>query len=196
MFYLRSLATLIFAFFFLVLSGATTAAAASTSDVLPPTSITASGASHAAANVTYTQGPDVNGKPTYVNGAITVSWNSASSAWLVWEGLEDLFSAYYFSGDDVADPTLVTTWETIGSFGPNMPTFASTSPSAGFSITESGGTTVATENGASDSFDVLLSVQPTTDVVLSVVSAEATKLTVDKALLTFTNGNWNIPQSR
>lgn len=62
-------------------------------------------------------------------------------------------------------------------------------------ITESGGSTTATEDGATDSFDVVLTVQPTSDVVLTVVSSAPGQATVDRSTLTFTPSNWDTPQT-
>lgn len=64
-----------------------------------------------------------------------------------------------------------------------------------FVITESGGTTVVTEDGPTDSFDVVLTLQPASDVVLTVVSATPGEATVDQATLTFTPSNWDTPQT-
>ena len=66
---------------------------------------------------------------------------------------------------------------------------------AGFSIVQSGGTTAVTEGGATDSFTVVLTAQPTTDVVFNISSNDTTSATVSAATLTFTNGNWDTPQT-
>lgn len=66
----------------------------------------------------------------------------------------------------------------------------------GVAITESGGSTDVVENGASDTFSVVLDTEPTTDVTIS-INAES-EVAVDKTTLTFTNSGganpWNIPQ--
>ena len=67
--------------------------------------------------------------------------------------------------------------------------------SAGFTVTQSGGSTGVAETGSTDTFTVSLTAQPATDVVLSVVSGDTGEATVDKAQLTFTNGNWNNAQT-
>ena len=43
---------------------------------------------------------------------------------------------------------------------------------AGFSVTDSGGTTAVTEAGTTDTFTVVLTAQPLTDVVLAVTSGD------------------------
>ena len=67
--------------------------------------------------------------------------------------------------------------------------------SAGFTVTQSGGSTGVAESGSTDTFTVSLTAQPATDVVLSVTSGDTGEATVDKAQLTFTNGNWNNAQT-
>ena len=67
--------------------------------------------------------------------------------------------------------------------------------SAGFTVTQSGGSTTVAESGSTDTFTVALTSQPTNDVVISVTSADTGEATVDKAQLTFTNGNWNNAQA-
>ncbi|MEQ5792238.1 hypothetical protein J4E06_14315, partial [Muricauda sp. NFXS6] len=51
------------------------------------------------------------------------------------------------------------------------------------------------ETGTTDTFTVVLDTQPATDVVLDVVSGDTNEGTVDLATLTFTNGNWDTPQT-
>ena len=65
---------------------------------------------------------------------------------------------------------------------------------AGITITETLGSTQTDESGTTDTFTVVLDAQPQTDVRLSVVSLETEEGTVNPSILTFTNGNWNIPQ--
>ncbi|MFL3002529.1 MAG: hypothetical protein ACJZ4L_02365 [Candidatus Poriferisodalaceae bacterium] len=67
--------------------------------------------------------------------------------------------------------------------------------SASFTVTQSGGSTGVAESGSTDTFTVSLTAQPATDVVLSVTSGDTGEATVDKAQLTFTNGNWNNAQT-
>lgn len=60
-------------------------------------------------------------------------------------------------------------------------------------ITPSEGSTILTENGRSDTYQIVLSHQPVADVVVT-VSPDA-QVTASSAALTFTNGNWNTPQT-
>ncbi len=66
---------------------------------------------------------------------------------------------------------------------------------AGITITESLGTTETEESGTTDAFTVVLTAQPVTGVRLSVVSLNTNEGTVNPNILTFTNGNWNVPQT-
>lgn len=64
---------------------------------------------------------------------------------------------------------------------------------AGVTVTQSGGTTVVVEGGATDTYTVVLTSQPTMNVVVT-VSGDA-QAGVAPGTLTFTSGNWNIAQS-
>jgi hypothetical protein len=63
----------------------------------------------------------------------------------------------------------------------------------GFTLSTS--TATVSETGTTATFTVVLNAQPGSDVVFSVVSADTGEATVDKAALTFTNANWNSPQT-
>ncbi len=59
-------------------------------------------------------------------------------------------------------------------------------PVAGLSTTEAGGT---------DQFDVVLTLEPTADVTFSVASSNTAEGTVSASSLTFTQTNWDVPQT-
>jgi hypothetical protein len=65
---------------------------------------------------------------------------------------------------------------------------------AGFTVTETGGTTVS-EGGTTDNFTVVLDAQPVTNVVFTVVSGDVGEATVAPATLTFQPADWNVPQT-
>ena len=67
--------------------------------------------------------------------------------------------------------------------------------SAGFTVAESGGSTSVSETGTTDTFTVVLQAQPTSDVVLTVASADTDEATVSPAALTFTPASWNSAQT-
>ncbi|RIV48756.1 calcium-binding protein, partial [Flagellimonas taeanensis] len=64
-----------------------------------------------------------------------------------------------------------------------------------FTIVEDGGVTTTSESGTTDTFTVVLDVQPLTDVILDIVSGNTSEGTVDLLQLTFTNANWDTPQT-
>ena len=65
--------------------------------------------------------------------------------------------------------------------------------SAGFSL--SSGNLDVGENGGSDAFTVVLDAQPSSDVVFTVLSDDTSEATVSPMVLTFTDANWNHPQT-
>ena len=67
--------------------------------------------------------------------------------------------------------------------------------SAGFTVTQSGGSTQVSESGSTDTFTVVLTAEPDSNVVISVVSADTGEATVSAASLTFTTGNWDSAQT-
>ena len=66
---------------------------------------------------------------------------------------------------------------------------------AGFTVAQSGGSTTVAETGSTDTFTVVLNAQPTSNVVIFVVSSDTGEATVSAGTLTFTNGNWDTPQT-
>ena len=66
---------------------------------------------------------------------------------------------------------------------------------AGFTVSETASNTSVAELGTTDTFDVVLTAQPNTDVVLTVTSGDTGESTVSPATLTFTNANWSIAQT-
>ncbi len=66
---------------------------------------------------------------------------------------------------------------------------------AGISITETDGNTITSEDGTTDTFDVVLDAEPASDVVINVTSDDTSEGTVSPAVLTFTSGNWDTPQT-
>jgi len=67
---------------------------------------------------------------------------------------------------------------------------------AGITVTESGGTTTVTEGGATDSYSVVLTSEPTANVLVYAVGDR--NITINGttlAVLTFTPANWNVAQN-
>jgi hypothetical protein len=65
---------------------------------------------------------------------------------------------------------------------------------AGFTITQTDGSTGVSESGTTDTFTIVLNAQPASNVVLTVTSSDTGEATVNTPL-TFTNANWNTPQT-
>jgi predicted extracellular nuclease len=69
----------------------------------------------------------------------------------------------------------------------------STSTLPGVSIVQSGGNTNVTEGGATDSYTVVLSTQPTANVTITI--SPDSQITTSATTLTFTTANWNVAQT-
>ena len=61
-------------------------------------------------------------------------------------------------------------------------------------IVESGGSSSVAETGTTDTFTIVLTAQPTSDVVLTITSSDTGEATVNSPL-TFTPANWNTAQT-
>ncbi|NIX78086.1 Calx-beta domain-containing protein [Microvirga terricola] len=72
-------------------------------------------------------------------------------------------------------------------------TYELPAPTAGVTVTESGGSTAVTEGGASDTFRVALASAPTANVIITITG----NADIDRApaTLTFTPTNWQTPQT-
>jgi glucose/arabinose dehydrogenase len=68
-----------------------------------------------------------------------------------------------------------------------------TSVTPGVSISQSGGNAAVTEGGATDTYNVVLNTQPTSDVTITINSG--TQTTTTPTSLTFTSTNWNVAQT-
>ena len=65
---------------------------------------------------------------------------------------------------------------------------------AGFTVTESSGSTLVAEHGPSDALTISLTAQPLSDVILNVSSGNTGEATVSPGSLTFTPSNWSTVQ--
>jgi hypothetical protein len=92
-----------------------------------------------------------------------------------------------FSIDDAATQDL---WDAV----PDT-ILVATTQDPGFTVTESGASTSATEGGTSDDISVVLTARPLTDVVITVTTANPPQLTASPVTLTFTTTNWDQAQS-
>ncbi len=65
---------------------------------------------------------------------------------------------------------------------------------SGFTVVESSGSTSVNESGTTDSFTVVLTSEPVTNVVIGATSADTGEATVNVSSLTFTPANWDTAQ--
>ncbi|MCW8831249.1 MAG: hypothetical protein OQK32_06995 [Gammaproteobacteria bacterium] len=65
----------------------------------------------------------------------------------------------------------------------------------GVTVVETGGSTVTTEDGSTDTFTLVLDSPPTDDVVIDIASSDANEATVLLASVTFTSANWSTLQT-
>ena len=65
----------------------------------------------------------------------------------------------------------------------------------GFTVTQTGGTTQVSENGTTDTFTVVLTIQPSSNVVLDILSGDPGEATAGPTSLTFTTANWNVAKT-
>ena len=65
----------------------------------------------------------------------------------------------------------------------------------GFTLSQSGGSTLISENGTRDDLSVVLTSQPNTTVRINFESSDTTEATVSNAFYTFDASNWNIPRA-
>ena len=77
--------------------------------------------------------------------------------------------------------------------GQTVSTTTTDGDTAGFAVAESSGSTGVAEMGSADTFTVVLDVQPASDVVISVTSADTGEATVTSSLI-FTSANWDTAQ--
>lgn len=76
-----------------------------------------------------------------------------------------------------------------------IPTFITDNELHEVRITQSGGTTVLSEAGATDTYDVRLTRAPTADVTVTIVPGSQASIVSPGTTLTFTTANWNINQT-
>ena len=72
-----------------------------------------------------------------------------------------------------------------------IPSFSFKHP---ITITETGGNSVVSESGQTDTFTVALDIAPEADVVLTLTSDDTAEVTISRSTLTFTPSNWDQPQ--
>jgi hypothetical protein len=66
---------------------------------------------------------------------------------------------------------------------------------ATWTIEESGGTSVVSEDGTTDTFDIVLNAQPTSDVTVELLTGSPDEISTSPTTLTFTSTNWNVTRT-
>lgn len=150
---------------------------------------------------------------TYNTGTYTIlafaGEDSGDAGTLSGTGLTEGTNAVYFGGDNGIFSGVRTTndksghltniynsanWTTSGTAQTfDTTNFAMTGAGPGITLGAVSGNT--SEDGTQATFTVVLNTQPATDVVLNVTSGDTGEVTLDVANLTFTNANWDTPQT-
>lgn len=76
-----------------------------------------------------------------------------------------------------------------------IPTFITDNELAGVRVRPSGGSTLLSEAGQTDTYTVVLTRQPASNVVIAINAGPQASVVSPGPSLTFTNANWNIPQT-
>ena len=66
---------------------------------------------------------------------------------------------------------------------------------AGYQLSAGNGNSSATESGTEDTLSIKLTIEPFTNVTLSLVSVDTGEVTLSTNTLNFTAGNWNVVQT-
>ncbi len=66
-------------------------------------------------------------------------------------------------------------------------------PTPGVTLTQTGGNTIVTEGGNTDTYSLVLKTQPTADVTITLTGNS--QITLNSTTFTFTTTNWNTPQN-
>lgn len=114
----------------------------------------------------------------------------------------DSYSATFTADDGIqvtGQVSVVTTYTDVlgntGLGGSDTVSVDTRSPLFGFRILESEGSTQVSEPHSTDTFTVVLTAQPTSNVVLNLSASDASEAKINQRLLTFTRTNWNVPQT-
>jgi murein DD-endopeptidase MepM/ murein hydrolase activator NlpD len=153
------------------------------------------------ANITYnfSGAPVVIGTQAAVAGtSLTITFNQTANTAAVQALIRNITYAdsaatpttgiRYIRFSLIDDTTNVSNSAIKGVYPAAAPGFSSL-----ITLTESAGTTNAVEGGASDSYNIVLTTNPTTNVVINILAI--TQVTTSVNTLTFTPSNWNVPQT-
>ncbi|MDH5721580.1 MAG: DUF1566 domain-containing protein [Spirochaetia bacterium] len=123
----------------------------------------------------------------------TSDWNTAQTVTIT--GVDD----FLIDGNQTFDVTLTVSESSTDTTGyaeisiPSVSVINSDDDTAGFTVSKTNLTTA--EGATTDTFTVVLNTEPDGDVIIDVVSSDATEASADKASLTFTATDWNVAQT-
>ena len=191
-------------------------------DVTPPTGVTLNTSSlnineaGGVALITASINPDANGNGPVAATSITLSTGGTAtnltdytlSNTVISIPAGSLSSTVVLTGVDdnidiATDPTVQLTISAITGadgyvlgVGPTTTITLLDDDSAGFTITESSGTSVS-ETGTSDTFSVVLDTEPTANITIALTDNDTdnSELTHNPASLIFSTGNWSVAQT-
>jgi hypothetical protein len=125
----------------------------------------------------------------------TPSWTSETNRSETWMG-QTVVRLGDANGDGYADFAGGSVWQIPSITGGDQGAIYVYLSQGYFGVTESGGSTLLDECAlTTDTFAVVLDTEPTSNVVFDIVSQDAGAATVSVSTLTFTNGNWDTPQT-
>ncbi len=101
----------------------------------------------------------------------------------------------WFTLDLTSSTNLQIDREITGSATADLGWFVVEFNQAGYTVTESGGSTSVAESGTTDTFTVVLDEKPNSNVVFNVSSGDTGEATVNVSSLTFTTANWSTAQT-
>ena len=93
------------------------------------------------------------------------------------------------------DPAVSTDSRYSGKNLSNFQVTVTDNDSAGITVSALSGGGTFSENGGSDTFTIVLDTEPTADVTVGVFSSDTTAASIFPATLSFTGGNWDVPQA-
>ncbi|WP_158655317.1 T9SS type A sorting domain-containing protein [Flavivirga eckloniae] len=119
-----------------------------------------------------------------------VKWQQSTDDGIIWSDISNTATTYNYT--NIATETLFRAQLTNGSCGT---TFSDEGTVTLSSFTVSTTALTIAENAGTDTFTVVLGGEPASNVVLDISSSDTDEATVSLAQLTFTNADWDAPQT-
>jgi hypothetical protein len=147
-------------------------------------------------DVVFSVTSSATGEATVNLAALTftsANWNSAQTVTITGVNDNTIGNHTATITVSVVDASSDNNWDALSDKTVNVTCTNDDNDTAGFTLSKS--TSTVLENGGTDTFTVVLTAQPASDVVLSVTSSATGEATVNLAALTFTSANWNSAQT-